>query len=128
MQIKTKVSLNSETFKAYRIHHLGVMKELNDRVQSAHLGGGESALEKQRMKGKLSVRERIEILTDPNSDFLEFSSLAGYGIYDDDVPSAGIVTGIGLVHGRPCMIVANDPTVKGGTYYPITVKKHLRAQ
>jgi 3-methylcrotonyl-CoA carboxylase beta subunit len=79
-------------------------------------------------QGKLPVRERIDRLLDPGSPFLELSPLAAHGLYDGDAPSAGIVTGIGLVEGRECMIVANDATVKGGTYFPMTVKKHLRAQ
>ena len=91
-------------------------------------GGDDRAIARHRERGKLPVRERIERLLDPGSAFLEFSSLAATGLYDDDAPSAGIVTGIGRVEGTTCVIVANDATVKGGTYYPLTVKKHLRAQ
>ncbi|CAN0846448.1 Methylcrotonoyl-CoA carboxylase beta chain, mitochondrial [Linum grandiflorum] len=91
-------------------------------------GGGESAVKRNRSRNKLLPRERIDKLLDPGSSFLELSQLAGHELYDDSLPSGGIVTGIGPVHGRLCMFVANDPTVKGGTYYPITVKKHLRAQ
>ncbi|CAN1278595.1 Methylcrotonoyl-CoA carboxylase beta chain, mitochondrial [Linum perenne] len=91
-------------------------------------GGGESAVKRNRSRNKLLPRERIDKLLDPGSSFLELSQLAGHELYDDSLPSGGIVTGIGPVHGRICMFVANDPTVKGGTYYPITVKKHLRAQ
>jgi 3-methylcrotonyl-CoA carboxylase beta subunit len=91
-------------------------------------GGGEAARKRHLARGKLLPRERIRALIDPLSPFLEIGQLAAYGMYDDEVPSAGIITGVGRVAGRECMIVANDATVKGGTYYPITVKKHLRAQ
>ncbi len=92
------------------------------------MGGGAKYLERQKSQGKLPVRERIEQLIDPGTDFLELSALAGFELYEDKVPAAGIITGIGMISGRSCIIVANDPSVKGGTYYPITVKKHLRAQ
>jgi len=91
-------------------------------------GGGASAVERHRKRGKLTARARIDRLIDPGAPFLEFSALAAHGMYDGDAPAAGIITGIGTVHGTPCVIVANDATVKGGTYYPMTVKKHLRAQ
>jgi 3-methylcrotonyl-CoA carboxylase beta subunit len=91
-------------------------------------GGGEKARERHRHHGKLLPRDRIELLLDPGSDFLELSALAGFELYDDDVPAGGIITGIGRIMGVDCMLVVNDATVKGGTYYPITVKKHLRAQ
>jgi 3-methylcrotonyl-CoA carboxylase beta subunit len=91
-------------------------------------GGGEKARERHRQHGKLLPRDRIELLLDPGSDFLELSAFAGYELYEDDIPAAGIITGIGRIMGTDCMIVANDATVKGGAYYPITVKKHLRAQ
>ena len=91
-------------------------------------GGSEAATHKHRAAGKLSARERIRVLLDTGSPFLEFSQLAAHGLYGGDIAGAGIVTGIGRVAGRECVIVANDPTVKGGTYYPLTVKKHLRAQ
>ena len=91
-------------------------------------GGDDRSIERHRERGKLPVRERIDRLLDPGSPFLELSPLAANGLYDDDAPGAGIVTGIGRVEGTTCVIVANDATVKGGTYYPMTVKKHLRAQ
>jgi len=91
-------------------------------------GGGEKARERHRQHGKLLPRDRIELLLDPGSDFLELSPLAGYELYEDEIPAGGIITGVGRVMGVDCMIIANDATVKGGTYYPITVKKHLRAQ
>jgi 3-methylcrotonyl-CoA carboxylase beta subunit len=91
-------------------------------------GGSEAARNKHREAGKLLARERVDALLDPGAPFLELSALAAHDVYDDDLPGAGLVTGIGTISGRPCMVVANDPTVKGGTYYPLTVKKHLRAQ
>src|SRR5437660_8996154 len=105
-----------------------LVAELRDRTSRVARGGGEQALEKHRARGKLTARERIDRLVDPDTAFLELSALAAWGMYDGQAPGAGIVTGIGVVMGRECVIVANDATVKGGTYYPITVKKHLRAQ
>ncbi|MEZ5284590.1 MAG: carboxyl transferase domain-containing protein [Vicinamibacterales bacterium] len=104
------------------------MREYRDRLATVSEGGGPRYLERHRQQGKLPVRERIERLLDPNSAFLELSPLAAFGMYDDDAPAAGMVTGIGRVSGRDVLIVANDATVKGGTYYPLTVRKHLRAQ
>src|SRR5579883_2590216 len=105
-----------------------LVEELRERSAQAALGGSPSARERHRSRGKLLVRDRIDLLLDPGTPFLELSPLAAYGMYDDEVPAAGLVSGIGRVAGRECMLVANDATVKGGTYYPITVKKHLRAQ
>src|SRR5580658_3266582 len=105
-----------------------LVAELRERLVAVRAGGGPEAVEKHRRRNKLPARERVERLLDPGSDFLEFSALAAFGMYDDDSPSAGILTGIGVVEGQHCAIIANDATVKGGTYYPITVKKHLRAQ
>eukprot|EP00297_Palpitomonas_bilix_P008940 CAMPEP_0113900902 /NCGR_PEP_ID=MMETSP0780_2-20120614/20948_1 /TAXON_ID=652834 /ORGANISM="Palpitomonas bilix" /LENGTH=528 /DNA_ID=CAMNT_0000893439 /DNA_START=284 /DNA_END=1870 /DNA_ORIENTATION=+ /assembly_acc=CAM_ASM_000599 len=111
---------------------MAAMAELETKVRSlvddAKRGGGEKAVAKHHSRGKLLARERINRLVDEGAPFLEFSQLAGYEMYDSPVPSGGIVTGIGRIHGRECVIVANDATVKGGTYFPITVKKHLRAQ
>lgn len=101
------------------------LRKLLNKIQE---GGGEKARERHRQHGKLLPRDRVELLLDPGSDFLELSPLAGYELYEDEIPAAGIITGVGKVMGIDCMIVANDATVKGGTYYPITVKKHLRAQ
>lgn len=103
-------------------------KDLLAHIERIKKGGGENAMKKHVQRNKLLPRERIARLLDPQSSFLELSQFAGYGLYDDDVPAGGIITGIGNVHGRQCVIFANDATVKGGTYYPITVKKHLRAQ
>jgi 3-methylcrotonyl-CoA carboxylase beta subunit len=105
-----------------------LVEELRERTARVRLGGSESARAKHTARGKMLPRERVDALLDPGSPFLELGPLAAYGMYDDAVPGAGIVTGIGRVEGRDCVIVANDATVKGGTYYPITVKKHLRAQ
>ncbi|WP_309649948.1 carboxyl transferase domain-containing protein, partial [Nocardioides sp.] len=113
-----------------------LVAELRERLATARLGGSEAARTKHTDRGKLLVRDRVDALLDPGSPFLELSPLAATGMYGDPgradapdtVPSAGIVTGIGRISGRECVVVANDATVKGGTYYPITVKKHLRAQ
>ena len=105
-----------------------LVAELGTRVDLARRGGGESALARHRARGKMFVRDRIEALVDPGSDFLELSVLAAHGLYGDAAPAAGMVTGIGAIHGHDTVIIANDATVKGGTYFPMTVKKHLRAQ
>jgi acetyl-CoA carboxylase carboxyltransferase component len=105
--------------------HVAVLHEQLEKVRA---GGGSGAVQRHRARGKLTARERVDRLIDPGAAFLEFSALAAHGMYDGDAPAAGIITGIGVVSGTPCVIVANDATVKGGTYYPMTVKKHLRAQ
>ena len=105
-----------------------LVAELRTHLMSVREGGGAASVARHRKRGKLTARERIDRLIDPGAAFLEFSALAAHGMYGGDAPGAGIVTGIGAVNGTPCVIVANDATVKGGTYYPITVKKHLRAQ
>jgi acetyl-CoA carboxylase carboxyltransferase component len=105
-----------------------LVDDLDARLERARAGGGDEAVARHRDRGKLTARERIERLVDPGSAFLELSPLAANDLYDGAAPSAGIVTGIGPVHGTPCVVVANDATVKGGTYFPVTVKKHLRAQ
>src|SRR5918996_5016148 len=104
------------------------LRERQDAVAGRGAGGEDRSIARHRERGKLPVRERIDLLLDPGSPFLELSPLAANGLYDDEAPSAGIVTGLGRVEGTLCVIVANDATVKGGTYYPMTVKKHLRAQ
>jgi 3-methylcrotonyl-CoA carboxylase beta subunit len=108
--------------------HLALIADLEQRLARARAGGGERAMARHVERGKLPVRERIERLVDPGSPFLELSPLAAEDMYDGDAPGAGIVTGVARIEGRRCVVVANDATVKGGTYYPITVKKHLRAQ
>ncbi|KAL3033201.1 hypothetical protein AAZX31_02G125200 [Glycine max] len=105
-----------------------LLSQLQSHVQKALAGGGPEAVKRNTSRNKFLPRERIDRLLDPGSSFLELSQLAGHYLYEEPLPSGGVVTGIGPVHGRLCMFVANDPTVKGGTYYPITVKKHLRAQ
>ena len=105
-----------------------LVDELRARTAQVARGGGERAVERHRSRGKLLARERIDRLVDPGTAFLELNALAAWDVYDGQAPSAGIVTGIGVVEGRECVIVANDATVKGGSYFPLTVKKHLRAQ
>src|SRR5437763_3534674 len=102
--------------------------DLRDKIAAIENGGGETARARHASRGKLLPRERVRTLIDAGSPFLELSQLAAYGMYDDNIAAAGIITGIGRVNGRECVIVCNDATVKGGTYYPLTVKKHLRAQ
>ncbi len=126
--IKTSVNTQSGEFKTNAAAMQSLVDDLNGKVSAVAQGGDERAREKHLARGKLLPRERIRHLCDPGSPFLELSQLAAWGMYDDAVPGAGIVTGIGRVSGRECVIVANDATVKGGTYYPLTVKKHLRAQ
>ncbi|CAO2163327.1 unnamed protein product, partial [Urochloa humidicola] len=106
----------------------GLLSDLRARVSQVLRGGGPEAVKRNAARGKLLPRDRIGRLLDPGASFLELSQLAGSDVYEEALPSAGIITGIGPVHGRLCMFVANDPTTKGGTYYPLTVKKHLRAQ
>lgn len=126
--LSSRIQKNSPEFSENEKHHRQLVDELKERLQSAAQGGGEKARKKHTDRGKLLVRDRIAKLIDPGTPFLELSQLAAYGMYDDQAPCAGIVTGIGRVSGREVMIVANDATVKGGTYFPLTVKKHLRAQ
>ncbi|GAY54898.1 hypothetical protein CUMW_160330 [Citrus unshiu] len=122
------VDRNSEAFVRNSQVMQGLVSELQSHIQKVLGGGGESAVKRNRSRNKLLPRERIDRLTDPGSSFLELSQLAGHELYEETLQSGGIITGIGPVHGRLCMFVANDPTVKGGTYFPITIKKHLRAQ
>ena len=126
--IKTQIDIRSEDYEANATQMQGLVAELKQRLASTSEGGGERAREKHLGRGKMLPRERIRTLLDPGSPFLELSPLAANGMYDDAAPAAGIITGIGLVNGTEVMVVANDATVKGGTYYPLTVKKHLRAQ
>ena len=120
--------VRDEALEARRMRMQGLVVELRERTAFVAAGGGEKAVERHRSRGKLTARERIDRLIDPGTAFLELNALAAWDLYDGDAPSAGIVTGIGLVDGRQCIVVANDATVKGGSYYPLTVKKHLRAQ
>jgi acetyl-CoA carboxylase carboxyltransferase component len=126
--IASQIKTDSKEFGTNRDRMLALVTELRDRLSRAREGGGAKYLERHRQLGKLPVRDRINQLTDANTPFLELSALAATDMYENDAPAAGLVTGIGRVSHREVVIVANDATVKGGTYYPITVKKHVRAQ
>ncbi|MGE0449949.1 MAG: carboxyl transferase domain-containing protein [Vicinamibacterales bacterium] len=126
--IESRVSVADPVFKANQAHMQRLVTELDERTALARQGGGPKYLDRHRSLGKLPVRERVEGLLDVGSPFLELSPLAAFEMYDSEAPGAGLVTGIGRVMGREVLIVGNDATVKGGTYFPITVKKHLRAQ
>ena len=126
--IKSKINRNSADFLVNADAMQAQVEDLKSTLNTIHQGGGKKACERHRARGKLLPRERVEALLDAGSPFLEFSALAAYNVYDEAVPAAGIITGIGRVSGQECVIVANDATVKGGSYYPLTVKKHLRAQ
>jgi 3-methylcrotonyl-CoA carboxylase beta subunit len=130
-QIESQIRLEDEEHRRNRESMNAIMDEYRQKLAVAMAGGGEDAVAKHKKRGKMLARERVEALLDEGSPFLEFSTLAATGMYSEyggEPPSAGIVTGIGRVHGRECVVVANDATVKGGTYFPITVKKHVRAQ
>lgn len=126
--ILSQVDLNDDEHQQNRAAMDAIMADYRTRMAKAMEGGGQKAVDRHKSRGKLLARERIDGCLDPGSPFLEFSTLAANGMYGDGAPSAGVVTGIGRVHGRECMFVANDATVKGGSYFPLTVKKHLRAQ
>lgn len=126
--IRSEISTTSENFQVNAEYMKELLARWRDRIALAKQGGGAKSTERHRSKNKLTARERINKLVDPNSAFMEFSSLAAYGLYENQAPGAGIITGIGKIMNRECVIVANDATVKGGTYFPMTVKKHLRAQ
>ncbi|WHS91388.1 carboxyl transferase domain-containing protein (plasmid) [Sinorhizobium kummerowiae] len=126
--LRSHISPSSEEFKANRAAMTEAIATIEDAVRLAAAGGGETARERHVSRGKLLPRDRLATLIDPGTPFLEVGATAAYGMYNDDAPGAGLITGIGRISGRECMIVCNDPTVKGGTYYPLTVKKHLRAQ
>ncbi len=126
--IESKIDTSGEEYKKNYERYENLVNDLKSKISWAMEGGGEERIELHKSRGKMLARERIESLLDPDTPFMEFNTLAAYGLYDNNAPAAGIITGIGLVHGREVMVVANDATVKGGTYYPMTVKKHLRAQ
>ncbi|HEX7856480.1 MAG TPA: carboxyl transferase domain-containing protein [Sphingobium sp.] len=126
--LPTTLNVDSPEAQARAAHNRALAEELRGRVAQAALGGPEKSRERHAARGKLLPRERVERLLDPGSPFLEVGQLAAYGEYGEDIPGAGVIAGIGRVSGRQAMIVCNDATVKGGTYYPLTVKKHLRAQ
>ena len=127
-QLTSSTDTRSAAYSDNRAHMEGLIADLKERVAQIHLGGGKAARERHVQRGKMLVRDRVKRLLDPGSPFLELSQFAAFSVYDDEVPAAGIVTGIGRIEGRECVVVANDATVKGGTYFPLTVKKHLRAQ
>lgn len=126
--LPTNINTNSTEFRENKLAFELQLKTWKDRTSLIKQGGGKEAVEKHASRGKLFVRQRIDKLIDPQSSFLEFSSLAAWDMYDNQAPCAGIITGIGIIHSQPCVIIANDATVKGGTYFPISVKKHIRAQ
>jgi 3-methylcrotonyl-CoA carboxylase beta subunit len=128
MGVLTTQLVRDETFERRRAAMEELVRELRERTARVARGGGEKSLERHRSRGKRTARERIDLLVDPGSAFLELNALAAWDLYEEQAPSAGIVTGIGVVEGRQCVVVANDATVKGGSYFPLTVKKHLRAQ
>ncbi|MGH7932363.1 MAG: carboxyl transferase domain-containing protein, partial [Candidatus Binataceae bacterium] len=127
-RIESRISSTSPEFKHNREVMEAQVVKLRAEIERIRLGGPEHARRRHVERGKLLVRDRVKRLIDHDSPFLELSTLAAYGMYDDEAPAASIVTGIGRIEGREAVIVANDATVKGGTSYPITVKKHLRAQ
>ncbi len=128
MKLKSKVITNSEDFNANRQSQLAALSAVQEAVQMAELGGGEAARERHLSRGKLLPRDRVSNLLDPGSPFLEIGVTAAHGMYEGAAPSAGVIAGVGQVNGIDCMVVCNDATVKGGTYFPMSVKKHLRAQ
>ncbi|MFY7851984.1 MAG: carboxyl transferase domain-containing protein, partial [Brevundimonas sp.] len=127
-KLSSAVDPNSAAFKALHAHNSALVAELREKVAKAARGGSDASRDRHVARGKLLPRDRVERLLDPGSPFLEIGQLAANGMYGDEAPGAGMICGIGRVSGREVMIVANDPTVKGGAYFPMTVKKHLRAQ
>ncbi len=127
-RIESRIQTSSLTFKKNYVHQMEAAAQFRERLERTRAGGSPKAVEKHKARGKLTARDRVAKLLDRNTPFLELSGLAAYGMYDDAAPSAGVVTGIGSIHGRECLIIANDATVKGGTYFPMTVRKHVRAQ
>ncbi|MGB0514764.1 MAG: carboxyl transferase domain-containing protein, partial [Wenzhouxiangellaceae bacterium] len=127
-RLQTQINCNDPDFKTRDHHHRGLADGLRGALARAALGGPERSREKHLARGKLLPRERVRTLLDSGSPFLEIAPLAAHGLYDNQAPAAGVIAGIGRIQGLECVVVANDATVKGGTYYPMTVKKHLRAQ
>jgi len=127
-RLKSTIDTGSDRFHANEQHNRALVADLREKLAAAALGGSEASRDRHVSRGKLLPRDRVEALLDPGTPFLELSPLAAHGMYDDDAPGAGIITGIGRIDGIEVVIVANDATVKGGTYFPMTVKKHLRAQ
>src|SRR3954452_23269223 len=127
-RIQSEIDSSSERFRANHERMTALAADLRKQLEMASLGGGEDARRKHTARGKLLPRERVQSLLDTGSPFLELSPLAAHGMYGGDAPAAGLITGVGRIHGREALVIANDATVKGGTYFPVTVKKHLRAQ
>src|SRR5579875_1701071 len=127
-KLSSKLSPSSDAFQANAAHNRALVEQLREHTAQAALGGPEVSRTRHTSRGKLLARDRVERLLDPGAPFLEVAPLAAHGLYDGEAPGAGMITGIGRVSGREVMIVANDATVKGGAYFPMTVKKHLRAQ
>lgn len=127
-RIESRLNTNSDEFRRNRDAMDTLVKRLRDEIERVRQGGPATARERHVERGKMLARDRVKKLLDPGSPFLELSPLAAFNMYDGDSPSASIITGVGRIHGREAVIVANDATVKGGTYFPMTVKKHLRAQ
>src|SRR5262245_60025441 len=127
-RLSTNITVTDPVFVANRDRMQALVRQLRDRINAVRQGGGPKYLQRHRDQGKLPVRERVDRLLDRGAPFLELSPLAAFDMYDNEAPGAGLVTGIGRVAGREVLIVANDATVKGGTYYQMTVKKHVRAQ
>src|SRR5215813_3597504 len=128
MSLHSSIDPTSQEFAGNAEAMRTVVGDLREKLAQVAGGGGESSRNRHTSRGKMLARERVDLLVDPGTAFLELSPLAAYGLYGGDVHSASIVTGVGRISGRECVIVANDATIKGGTYYPMTVKKHLRAQ
>src|SRR4051794_37752544 len=126
--LKTGIDTRESSFADNAEAMRSLVADLRDKVHEIKQGGGARSRDRHLSRGKLLPRDRVRTLLDPGTPYLELSQLAAYGVYEEQIPAAGILTGIGRVSGRECVIVANDATVKGGTYYPLTVKKHLRAQ
>jgi len=126
--LETRISAQAPSYSSNKAAMQELVGALKQRLKQSAMGGGEEAAARHKSRGKMTARERIQGLIDPGTEFLEFSALAANGMYGDEAPGAGIVTGLGVISGREAVIVANDATVKGGTYFPLTVKKHLRAQ
>src|ERR1700691_6041852 len=126
--LASSIDKGAEAYKANAVIYDGLVKTLHKRQAWALAGGGERMLQRHRERGKIPARDRIDMLIDPLSPFLELSPLAAWGLYDNAVPGAGLVTGIGTIRGVICMIIANDATTKGGSFFKETIRKHVRAQ
>src|SRR5438105_1324426 len=128
MPLHSSIDPSSSDFARNSDAMRALVGDLREKLSQVAGGGGETSRNRHTARGKMLARERVDLLVDPGTAFMELSPLAAYGLYGGDVHSASVVTGVGRISGRECVIVANDATIKGGTYYPMTVKKHLRAQ